>query len=150
MKSSRDIHEDMLSSWVTFEGVMRRLMISDELTHQEICICNIIVNSTRPVTATELCEKLSMHKSQMNRTLTRLEDKKIIIRERSEDDRRMMYIRLNEGHLSSYKKLHEESLRIAEALRKRLGPERADEVNGMIKELAVALNDIIINTELVN
>ena len=147
MKGSKDAREEMLNNWVTFEGVMRKLMISDEMTHQEVCICNLISNSSRPVTATDLCEKLSMHKSQMNRTLTRLEDAKIIIRERSDDDRRMMYIKLNKEHLSSYNKLHEKALKIVDALIKKIGVSRTEEMNAMIKRLSNALDDIMSTEE---
>ena len=143
MKSGNDTREEMLNNWVTFEGVMRKLMISDEMTHQEVCICNLIANSSRPITATDLCEKLSMHKSQMNRTLTRLEDAKIIIRERSDDDRRMMNIRLNKEHLSSYNKLHEKALKIVDALIKKVGVSRTEEMNDMIKKLSAVLDDIM-------
>lgn len=143
MKINKDeMREKILNTWVQFEGIMRMLMISDELTHQEVCICNLIANSSEPVTATELCEKLSVHKSQMNRTLNRLEKEKVIIRERSESDRRMVYIRLNEEHLGGYVKLHEKSLAIVDAVSEKLGVERVAEINHVLRELIGAFEEV--------
>lgn len=148
MKINRnEVREKMLHTWVQFEGIMRMMMISDELTHQEVCICNLIANASEPVTATELCEKLFMHKSQMNRTLNRLENEKIIIRERSEADRRMVYIRLNEEHLGGYIKLHKKSLAIVDAISEKLGMERAIEVNHVLQELVDAFDEVASDLE---
>lgn len=140
--NKNEAREKMLYTWVQFEGIMRRMMISDELTHQEVCICNLIANSSEPVTATELCEKLFMHKSQMNRTLSRLEKAKVVIRERSEADKRRVYIRLNEEHLSGYIKLHRKSLAMVDAISEKLGMERAMEVNHVLKELIGAFEEV--------
>lgn len=140
--NKNETREKMLHTWVQFEGILRMIMNSDELTHQEICVCNLIENASEPLTATDLCEKLFMHKSQMNRTLNRLESKRIIIRERSEIDRRMMYIRLNEEYPGEYTKLHEKALSMIDTIIKELGLERVTETNHALQALIDAFEDV--------
>ena len=46
----------------------------------------------------------------MNRILTQLEEKKLIIRERSANDKRKIFVRLNKEKTSAYLKQHEQIL----------------------------------------
>ena len=140
--SNNKVREQMLHTWVQFDGIVRMMMSSNELTYQEICICNLIENAEKPMTATMLCEKLFMHKSQMNRTLNRLEDKGIIIRVRSETDKRMMYLKLNKEYPDEYSKLHRKALSVIDAIIKGVGLERVIETNRALQELVDAFEDV--------
>ena len=135
------MREAVLNTWVRFEGIMRMTMMSGALTHREFGVCNMIANAKEPITATELCEKLAMHKSQMNRTLTKLEENGIIIRKRSTDDKRRVYVELNMKNIEDYEKMHKRALDYTEAVISRLGRERVAEIKDVFQEVINALNE---------
>jgi len=64
------------------------------------------------MTATELCCFTKMLKSQMNRTLNILEEKKLILRERSAADKRQVLILFNMENAQAYEKQHQDILKI--------------------------------------
>ena len=66
-----------------------------------------------------------MQKSQMNRTLTSMENKKILTRTRSSGDKRKIYVTLNEEQIKVYEDEHERILKIVDKLIERVGKENA-------------------------
>ncbi|MCD8179955.1 MAG: MarR family transcriptional regulator [Firmicutes bacterium] len=139
-KELNDIVGSVLNTWVRFEGVMRTTMMSGSLTHREFAVCNMIENSTEPVTATELCEKLAMHKSQMNRTLSELEKMGIITRERSVEDKRKVYIRLNKDGADAYYDMNGKALAYTEAVVENIGTDRLMRIKDAFSEVSDALS----------
>lgn len=136
------ISEDILNTWIRFEGIMRMTMMSGELTHREFGICNMLANSKEPVTATMLCEKLEMHKSQMNRTILNLESRGIVTRERAGDDRRKVYIKLNRKNCSAYNDMHEKALKYTDEVVSRLGEQRITQIKQAFTEVVDALINV--------
>ena len=85
----REFNEELLESWLQLTGSINNERIVSKMPYNEVLICRILYrNRSRKITATDLCEITKMQKSQMNRTLTSMEDKNIITRNRSEDDKR--------------------------------------------------------------
>ena len=77
------------------------------------------------ITATYLCELTKMQKSQMNRTLTSMEEKGWIERKRSEEDKRQIFVTLNEEQSAFYREQHEHVLKVVEKLIACIGEEKA-------------------------
>ena len=77
-----------------------------------------------------------MQKSQMNRTLTSMEDKNIITRTRSEDDKRKIFVSLNDSQIEIYEKEHQRILRIVDKLIDRVGQENAQKALELFRLIA--------------
>ena len=77
-------------------------------------------------TAAELCRVLEYDTGSMTRMLDRLEEKAVIIRERSSDDRRVVNIQLTEQGAQQYPELRE---RVRDALERRLSSLNATDLN---------------------
>lgn len=77
-------------------------------------------------TAAELCRVLEYDTGSMTRMLDRLEEKAVIVRERSSDDRRVVNIQLTEQGAQQYPELRE---RVRVALGRRLSPLNPSDLN---------------------
>ncbi len=121
MNENPQLNEAVLNTWLQFEGIMRMTVVSGDLTHREFSICNMLANSQTALTATNLCERLSVEKSQMHRTLKRLEDKGLIVRERSRLDKRRVDVRLASDGLELYEDMHKRAIDYTDAVVKMLG-----------------------------
>ncbi len=87
-------------------------------------------------TAAELCRVLEYDTGSMTRMLDRLEEKSVIIRERSSDDRRVVKIQLTPQGAEQYPKLKDE---VRLALNRRFSPLSSEELlqlRGMLERLA--------------
>lgn len=89
-------------------------------------------------TAAELCRVLEYDTGSMTRMLDRLEEKNVIIRERSSDDRRVVKIMLTTQGAEQYPKLKDE---VGQALNRRFAPlsgEELKQLRSMLERLAKA------------
>lgn len=87
-------------------------------------------------TAAELCRVLEYDTGSMTRMLDRLEEKCVIIRERSADDRRVVKIQLTPQGAEQYPKLKDE---VSLALNRRFSPLSSAELlqlRGLLERLA--------------
>lgn len=123
-----NLHESLLNSWLRLSTSINNARLVSEMTYNESLICNILYNQSKtnssPITATELCQITNMLKSQMNRTLTHLENKNMITRERSEVDKRQILITMNLEQCHTYEKQHAQILKILDAVIANLGEEK--------------------------
>lgn len=123
-----EINENILSSWIRLMLAIDAERLIKDMPFNEAVICNILYHDDNKMTATALCEITGMKKSQMNRTLTAMEDKGMIKRERSLDDKRQIYISLNENNKDVYMKMHENTLRTVEKIASKLDRKELEEV----------------------
>lgn len=79
-----------------------------ELSMNEMLVCNLLYRRQEeggpPVTATELCARTQLLKSQVNHILTAMESRGLIERARSQADRRVVHIHLLERALPLYRR----------------------------------------------
>lgn len=123
------MNEELLESWLRLSTILCNDRIVSEMPYNEALICNILYrNQIRDkngkTTATDLCRQTKMLKSQMNRTLQSMEEKNIITRQRSDMDKRQVFIYLNPD-ARSFREQHAKSLQLIDALSKKAGPEKS-------------------------
>ena len=143
-----DMNEALLNSWLRLSTSINNPRLVSEMTYNESLVCNILYQqshdaNSQPITATDLCRKTNMLKSQMNRTLTQLESKGMITRQRSEQDKRQIFITMNLEQCHSYEHQHERILRILDDVIHKLGDEKsktAIEIFNDISNIAEDLN----------
>lgn len=123
------INEELLTAWLKTCAAIRndRIVADTVLSFNEIHICNLLYRARAAgkvfLTATDLCQSTGLLKSQMNKVLTGLEKRGMIIRERSNEDKRKICICLNEENISVYEKEHQRILDFVDLLIGKLGEE---------------------------
>lgn len=130
------INDNILSSWIRLILAVDSERLIKDMPFNEAVICNILYHDDKEITATKLCEITGMKKSQMNRTLTIMEDKGMIRRERSLDDKRQIYISMNENKKDVYIKMHKNTLKIVESIASNFNNEELDEIINIFNRVA--------------
>ena len=87
-------------------------------------------------TAADLCRVLDYDTGSMTRMLDRLEEKCVILRVRSSDDRRVINIQLTEQGAQQYPKLKEEVSRVFNQRLSCLSERELEQLHGMLQRLA--------------
>ena len=129
----QNINEKVLNAWLKLSTVICNERMVSELPYNESLICGILhKNATEhpenKITATELCEKTKIQKSQMNRILNTLEEKGLIFRKRSEKDKRQVFVSMNMENAGVYERQHKNILRVVDDIVEKAGKEKAEEI----------------------
>lgn len=132
-----DIKEKALDAWLQLITAINTERIVTSMTFNEAVVCNILNRNKEQVfTATELCNKMKMQKSLMNRTLTSMEEKGWISRIRSTLDKRQVFVKWNEQANAIYEKEHQAVLNLVDRILSKVGYEKANEVIQMFSLIA--------------
>lgn len=137
-------NESLLDSYLRFSTAINNGRVVSELPFNEALICNLLYRSApQAMTATDLCEQTRMQKSQMARTLNEMEEKELILRTRSTEDRRQVLVALNQAQAGRFFRQHEQTLTIAQAISDKLTPEKAQLLAKLLNEAADAAREIL-------
>lgn len=134
--------EALLRAWMAMGAYIRGNRLLQDLSMNEMLVCNVLAGRAPdqpPVTATELCQRTQLLKSQINRILTSMEDRGLIERTRSPEDRRVVCIRLREEALPRYQREHAHVLTVLEAVRSALGEEDTRQLTALIQRATAAV-----------
>ena len=140
IETERNLSEALLGAWLHISTSVNNSRIVTKLSYNESLVCNLLYRNqleveATPMTATELCQKTKMLKSQMNRTLNQLEAKDMIQRERSAKDKRVVYIKLNSEAIKDYEKQHEAIIVILDKIIAELGIEKTKETIAILEKV---------------
>ena len=120
------------------------------MSFNEIHVCNQLYRAQMEgntlLTATDLCQKTGLLKSQMNKVISSLEKREIIVRNRSTEDKRRIFIRLNKDMLSVYEEEHNRVLKFVDLLIESLGDEDAKETVRLLNFISDKAKYILENT----
>ena len=123
-------NERVLKSWIEMLMAVNGEHAVTTITYNEAIICNVLIHAGREITATDLCNIMKMQKSQMNRTLTCMEEKGMIRRTRSLVDKRQIMIEFIDSEENPYHQEHERILKYVDRLLEHFG---VDKIEGMIE-----------------
>ncbi len=129
----KNINEKILGAWLKLSTAICNERIVSELPYNESLVCgilheNAVEHPETKITATDLCEKTNIQKSQMNRILNTLEEKGLIFRKRSEKDKRQVFVSMNMENAEVYERQHKNILRVVDEIVEKVGKEKADEI----------------------
>lgn len=135
---SNPVGEDLLRVWLSLTAVICGRRMVSGMTFNQAVACNHLIyqeqsDPDHPLTATVLCEKMGLLKSQMNGILDQLEGQGFICRHRSDHDRRQICLQITEDGKEAYKTSHSRASALLSALVDRVGETE-------VKELADTLN----------
>ncbi len=136
----------MLAAWLRVTTSVSQVHQLRDLRYNEALICNILMKNEiehpgRRLTATDLCRESHILKSQMNRTLQCMEEKGIIERQRSTEDRRRVYTRLRPDSVI-YERQHDQVLDTVGAIAARVGTDNVDQIVDMLNAISEAAEEV--------
>lgn len=142
------LNEVLLGAWLKISTAINNSRLVSEMSYNESLICNILYrNATENpdvlLTATDLCTETKILKSQMNRILTQLEEKNLITKERSSQDRRKVYVRLTNEQSNAYLKQHEQIIKLLDDIIAKLGEEKTLEIIEVLNGISDVAGEII-------
>lgn len=130
--------EALLQAWIDMSLRIRGNRLVTGLSFNEIVICRILymqqLEGGKPVTATDLCRRMHLLKSQINKLLTNMEKQGLIERVRSEKDRRKIELRLKPSSEHVYLNAHEGIMKIMGHVYNTMGEERAQQLSVLLRE----------------
>ena len=129
----------LLAAWLSLTSTLWNKRLVSTLTYNEAHVLGILLraeDTARVCTATTLI-------AQMNKLLTTLEGKGFIRRARSEEDKRVILIRLTDAGRAAYLAEHEHIAGILSQLIDTLGEDRARALTDGINEAVSALEHIV-------
>ena len=144
MDEKRLTGEQMLRAWLNLSSTVWNRRVVSTMTFNELSVCSLLKyrmddDPKNRFTATELCEKTGLFKSQMNKILNSMENKGLIERVRSEKDKRFVYIELTEEGVNRYNIEHDDIMTTIDSLVESIGidadREATASVNMITKEL---------------
>lgn len=146
MDKDRQDKERMLAAWLWVTTSVSQVHQLRDLRYNEALICNILMKNEiehpgRRLTATDLCRESHILKSQMNRTLQCMEEKGIIERQRSTEDRRRVYTRLRPDSVI-YERQHDQVLDTVGAIAARVGTDNVDQIVDMLNAISEAAEEV--------
>ena len=144
MKTKNDAGERLLSAWLTLSSTLWNERIVTGMTFNEAFVCNLLSrqDAAQPLTATDLCQRTKLLKSQMNKVLSEMERKGYVQRMRSEKDKRQVLLSLTEAGQTAYAKEHSGISEILHSLVEDLGEEKALHAADIVEEITQSLEKI--------
>ena len=135
-----DMREQLLDAWLNLSSTITNERLVSGFSYNEALVMNLLYRQYKneeeqPLTATMLCRKTNILKSQMNAILNALEKKQMILRSRSQEDRRQIEVKLNPERLEAFIQCHERSLKLADGVLERLKGEEARQAVVMLQHL---------------
>lgn len=146
MQDSKDktLSEELLRAWLRLSLDIINERLVSEMPYKEALICSLLYrNPDKRYTATDLCAETKTLKSQMNRTLNSMEEKKLIRRERSTQDKRQVFITLDTEQADLYKRQHAKILQLVDTVIEKFGKEKTTEIIEMLKEISGVVKEVL-------
>lgn len=142
---TQNLEERLLTAWLNMSYSIRANRIISSFSFNEIILYNILYknyqSSSSPLTATDLCMETKLLKSQINRILTSMESKGYIRRLRSEEDKRKVYVLLNEETLNIYLSEHQKVISLMSKIQNTMGYDDMSELTVLIEKATKIISD---------
>ncbi|MBE6886324.1 MAG: MarR family transcriptional regulator [Ruminococcaceae bacterium] len=136
--------EALMQAWLNMSFSIRVNRMLNKLSLNEIIVCNLLLRARaegEALTATDLCARMRLLKSQMNKILMGMEEKGLVCRERSRVDHRKICILLREENMELYYTEHEQILSMLRAIEAHLGAERTEELALLLEDAVCAVEE---------
>ncbi len=118
-----------LQAWLNMTFSLKGNRFLKEASFNEMAICNFLIQGD--LTASDICKKTHILKSQVNRILNEMEAKGMITRTGSEEDHRKSIIHFN-SESEAYRSEHARVMRLTEAIYNELGVEDTEEFTRLL------------------
>lgn len=137
--------EQLLQAFLEMSAYIRGNRLLSNFSFNEIMICNLLhrrkQTGSLPPTATEIVAYTKLLKSQVNHILTGMEEKGLISRNRSLEDKRIVYITLRDEALPLYLREHEQVLRIMSVIYETMGAEKVKNLTELVSQATTIVDE---------
>lgn len=125
-----DLRERLLSAWIGINGIFKDSRVTRDLTYNEAVVMKLVYDQYRVddlgrVSMQTVLKRTNMLKSLANRTVNSLCEQGYLLRERGDEDARMLFVRLAPDRLSDFLVVHGRSLELVQAVIDVIGDEDA-------------------------
>ena len=138
----QEAQEALLAAWMEMTSWIRGNRLLETFSMNEMLILGALWRRQEAggpsLTATDLCRTTRLLKSQVNHILTALENRGLIERLRSREDRRVVCLRLREEAKPLYLREHRHVLRILSAVCDALGEEGTRQLTTLLAAATAA------------
>lgn len=142
------LNEELLAVWLRLTSVIdnQRLAASyeasrDRLSFNEAMVCGLL-EQDGTLTASDLCRRTCILKSQMNAILRSLEQKGVISRRPSQADRRRVELELLPAGFDLYQRGHRRVRAMADRLVAEMGREQVETLLPLLRQAAEIFDTI--------
>lgn len=132
------LNDELLSVWLQLTNVIDNERLVEGMPFNEALVCGLLSGGCR--TASELCAETRILKSQMNAILRSLESQGVIARQRSQEDRRRVELRLLPAGLERYRASHRQALDTVDRLISGMGEDAARQLLPLLRRAADAFD----------
>ena len=140
----KELQENLLQAWIEMSVSIRGNRMLSQISFNEIVICGILYRNAlcreAPLTPTDLCERMKLLKSQVNRLTTVMEENGLISKRRSIEDKRKIYLELEEKGRALYEQEHKRVMGILDAVTEVLGKNGVEQLTRLVKETVAVVN----------
>ncbi len=136
-------NEELLNAWLQLGCIIDNQRLVTDLPFNEALVCGILFRAGEPLTASDLCTRTRILKSQMNAILRSLESKGFLARRPSVRDGRRVELELLPAGVERYNASHRHTLVLVDRLTARLGEEKTRSLTLLLTEAAQAFDQII-------
>ena len=133
------LNEELLEAWLRLSCVIDNQRLAADFPFNEALVCGLLSQGGCR-TASELCARTRILKSQMNAILRYLESQGVIARQRSQTDRRQVELRLLPAGLERYRASHRQALDTVDRLISGMGEDAARQLLPLLRRAADAFD----------
>lgn len=133
------LNEELLEAWLRLSCVIDNQRLAADFPFNEALVCGLLSQGGCR-TASELCARTRILKSQMNAILRSLEEQGVIARRRSREDRRRVELQLLPAGLERYRASHQKALNTVDRLIGGMGEDEARQLLPLLRRAADAFD----------
>ena len=142
------MNEALLEAWLRLSTTVINSRLVSNLSYNESLVCHILYRNLKDgakkmLTATDLCEKTKILKSQMNRILNKLEEKRMIIRTRSTKDKRQIFVSFNMEQAEEFEKQHRNIMELLNTIIGKIGAKDAEDALRIFHNISDAADQVL-------
>ena len=138
MEAQRE--NDLLQAWVTLSWIVKNRRITKGLMYNEATVMMLLYNryltdGVGLISIKEIVEQTRMLKSLVNRTVSALERKGLLVRCPGTEDKRTVFVKCVEDKLDTFLQVHRSSLQVAQNIIAIIGEEDANTFIRIVQKL---------------
>lgn len=136
--------EALLHAWMDMNVRIRGNRLLRKLSFNEMMVMSILYRHhdvEEAMTATELGAHMRLLKSEMNKLLSSMEQRKLILRSASTRDRRKIELHINPAMLSLYLEEHERVMRYLDRIERTIGHEEVAHLALLLQQATQAVDE---------
>lgn len=137
------LNEELLFAWLQVGSVIDNQRLVTQLPFNEALVCGLLYRAERPLTASDLCARTRILKSQMNAILRSLEKKGFLEGAPSPNDRRRIELKLLSAGVERYNASHRSTLALVDRLIEELGEDRARALTTLLRDATETFDKIL-------